>query len=163
MPKKITDTEQCDVVVYMPPTAADSLKLLSIGAKGLRTILNEILIDSDIDQNTKLGDYYKNTLHYTIANMPVQNYVLLDCTSWLRENKFEHFTVSKIFVRYNEKEIIVIADKINDNVLEEFYAKTFDFAYGGDNEIVFIITDEKSVNYSAMPKYDKLIEVSAHE
>ena len=98
------------------------------------------------------------------ADVPIQNDVLLlDCAIWLQQKAFESFTISKIFVRYNEKELIVIADKIDDNGLEEFYAKTFDFAYARDNEIVFIITDEKSINYSAMPKYDKLIEVSAHE
>ena len=146
---------QNNSVVYMPPTTTD---ILSIGTKNLRAILNEVLIDTNNKHNTKLGDYY-NTLHYLIADMPVQNYALLTCANWLKENKFEYFTISKIFVRYNEKEIIAIADKIDDEVLEEFYDKTFDFAYVSDNEIVFIITDEKSINYSAMPRYDKLIEV----
>lgn len=100
---------------------------------------------------------------YLITDMPAQNYVLLTCANWLQENKFEHFKISKIFVRYNEKELIVIADKINNDVLEEFYSKTFDFVFGSDNEIVFIIADEKSINYFTMPKYDKLIEVCAYE
>ena len=93
---------QNNSVVYMPPTTTDILKLLSIGTKNLRAILNEVLIDTNNKHNTKLGDYY-NTLHYLIADMPVQNYALLTCANWLKENKFEYFTISKIFVRYNEK------------------------------------------------------------
>lgn len=100
---------------------------------------------------------------YNINIAPIKNGVLLECAEWLEKTVFETFSVKQIYVRYNKKEILVISDKISDDILSEFYDKTFDFAYMKDSEIVFLITDEKSVDYSVMPKYDSHIEVGKHE
>lgn len=149
--------------VYFLPTTADRIKLMSISEKNAEMILNAVLIDVDRQSDIKLGEYYNNTLHYRIEAMPVQNYVLLDCAEWLKKMSFDNFSVIKIFVRYSKKEIIVVSDKMSDEVLEEFYRKTFEFAYMNDREIVFIITTENKINYSEMPKYDTVIEVENNE
>lgn len=157
---KVVDTK---TYVCTLPSAMDSLKLLSASTKSLRSVLGEIIIDSDKNPNAVLGEYYKNSLHYKIKAMPVRNYVLLDCANWLQTNAFENFSIKRIFIRYEEKELIVVSNIVNDDVLEEFYNKTFEFAYRNDNEIVFMITTEDAICYPAMPKYDKIIEVEDHE
>lgn len=151
--------EKVKTIVYFAPEDSDRVKLMSIGEKNLRVILNEILIDTGRTDTAEL----RNTLHYLISAMPVQNYVLLECADSLREAEFKNFSITKIFVRYNKKEIIVISDKMNDDVLEEFYGKTFELSYMKDSEIVFMITTEDVVDHSAMLNYDKLIEVDRHE
>lgn len=163
MSNNITFKDEKNSVINYPLTTADRIKIMGINKMNLLAILNAVLIDAGRQGNVKLGEYYNNTLHYSIEAMPVQNYVLLDCANWLKEMTFENFSVLKIFVRYNKKEIIVISDKMNDDVLEEFYGKTFELSYMKDSEIVFMITTEDAVDHSAMLNYDKLIEVDKHE
>ncbi|MBD5144896.1 MAG: hypothetical protein HDT21_03120 [Ruminococcus sp.] len=151
------------ILTYTLTSTSDSLKLLSSDAKYSRAILNEVLVDATANANIQLGEYYQNTLRYLIEAMPVRNRVLIDCANWLKETHFKNFSVLKIFIRYKKKEIVVVSDSMSDIILDEFYNKTFEFAYEKDNEIVFIITDEKAIDYSAMPKYDRFIEVVKHE
>lgn len=145
------------------PLTRDNLRLLSSDDKYSREILHEILVDATANADIQLGEYYQNTLRYLIEAMPVKNRVLIDCANWLKEACFANFSVIRIFVRYKKKEIVVISDSISDVILDEFYNKTFEYAYQKDSDIVFIITDEKSIDYSAMPKYDKVIEVVEYE
>lgn len=71
--------------------------------------------------------------------------VLLKYEDWLQTNKFDHFIVLKTFVNFERKEITAIVDKMNDDVLEEFYDKTFDITYKCDDEIVFMIVEENAI------------------
>ncbi len=147
------------IFTYTLTSTSDSLKLLSSDDKYSRAILSEVLADANVNANIQLGDYYQNTLRYFIEAIPIRNRVLVDCANWLKETHFKNFSVLRIFIRYKKKEIVVVSDSMSDAILDEFYNQTFEYAYQKDNEIVFIITDEKSIDYSAMPKYDKVIEV----
>lgn len=148
---------------YTFSLAGDSLKLLGGDDKYSKVVLHKIVTDAADNSDTQLGDYYQNTLRYLINAIPVRNRVLMDCAKWLQKADFSNFSVLKIFVRYRKKEIMVVSDKMNDRVLDEFYNKTFEYAYKKDDEIVFMIADEKSIDYSAMPKYDKITEVVKNE
>lgn len=163
MLKSVTTFVNGKTYIVTPNITKDALQLLSASSKTLRSILGEVLIESDKNPNTALGEYYNTTLHFMIASMPVRNYVLLDCANWLQTNDFDNFKIQKIFIRYAEKELIVVSDVMNDDVLEEFYNKTFEFAYQNDNEIIFMITTEDAIYYPAMPKYDKVIEVEKND
>lgn len=147
------------IFTYTLTSTRDSLKLLSSDDKYSRAILSEVLADASVNANIQLGEYYQNTLKYLIDAIPIRNRVLIDCANWLKETHFKNFSVLRIFIRYKKKEIVVVSDSMSDAILDEFYNQTFEYAYQKDNEIVFIITDEKSIDYSAMPKYDKVIEV----
>ena len=120
-------------------------------------------MDTQSNPTITLGSYYETTLHYLIEAMPVQNYILLECARWLQSVKFKNFSVLKILIRFDQKELIVISDKVNDDVLEEFYSSTFQMAYKNDSDIVFMINTENNIFYSAMPKCDKVIEVAKNE
>lgn len=160
--KNTLNCDNTNTFIYNLPTVAESIKLLSIEEKSLRKIINKVLIDVDKNSDTLLFEYGP-VLRYNINIAPIKNGVLLECAEWLEKTVFETFSVKQIYVRYNKKEILVISDKISDDILSEFYDKTFDFAYMKDSEIVFLITDENSVDYSVMPKYDLHIEVGKHE
>lgn len=161
--KMISTIENNNITIYYSFKDVDRTKIMGVGASNLRAIINEILVDTDRQNDKNLGEYYDTTLHYLIAAMPVQNYALLECADSLRGIEFKNFSVTKIFVRYDKKEIIAISDKMNDDVLEEFYGKTFELSYMKDSEIVFMITTEDAVDHAAMLNYDKLIEVDRHE
>lgn len=158
--KKTVDSVCNNTYVYMPPTTADSLKIVAMEEKSLRKILNRVIIDSEEKQDTRLGNYYQEILHLLIDNEPLKNRSLYDCADWLQKTEFENFKVLKIFMRYEAKEIIVISDKMNNAVLDEYYDKFYNFVHKRDIEIVYMIAKESEVDYSSMPRCDKVIEVS---
>lgn|GEM_PF-3999780 len=148
---------------YTSRPGLDEIKIPSAGQKSLIPVLAEVLVDTQSNPTITLGSYYETTLHYLIEAMPVQNYILLECARWLQSVKFKNFSVLKILIRFDQKELIVISDKVNDDVLEEFYSSTFQMAYKNDSDIVFMINTENNIFYSAMPKCDKVIEVAKNE
>lgn len=64
-----------------------------------------------------------------------------------------------IYLSTERKEILVIADKVNDLVLEEYYSKTYYEIKGICPECVFMIAEQEDVDFSIMPKFNKIIEV----
>ena len=157
--KNMTDISK-KVYVSFPPNAADSLKTVAMGEKSLRKLLNRVIIDSTRKSETKLGNYYFDELHLLIDKEPAKYNHLLECAQWLQNTKFDNFEVLKIFLRYEANEIITVSDKMNLDVLNEYYDKFFDFVHKINIGVVYMIAKEGDIDYSSMPTYDKVIEVS---
>lgn len=85
-----------------------------------------------------------------------------NCVKWLRNNKFENFAVEKIYISRTRSEIYVIADfdddKI-DEVLDEFYNTTCAYTVNYKQDIIFMITSEKSLMTTRMPKFEEIVNV----
>lgn len=85
------------------------------------------------------------------------------CIKWLQNNKFKNFVVKKIYVSRIRSEIYVIADFDDDKigeVLDEYYEATFTFTTNYKQDIVFMITSEKNLVETNMPKFEEVIEVT---
>lgn len=84
------------------------------------------------------------------------------CVKWLQNNKFENFTIEKIHISRSRSEIYVVADFDDNNVdkvLDEFYNTTCAYTVNYKQDIVFMITSEKSLMTTRMPKFEEVINV----
>lgn len=84
---------------------------------------------------------------------------IFECAETLKNMCFDNFKIEVIYLSTERKEILVIADKVNDLVLEEYYSKTYDEIKGICPECVFMIAEQEDVDFSIMPKFNKIIEV----
>lgn len=81
------------------------------------------------------------------------------CAYLLKNMYFNSFNIETIYLSTERKEILVIADKVNDSVLEEYYNKTYDELKEICPECVFMIAEQEDIDFSIMPKFNKIIEV----
>lgn len=88
----------------------------------------------------------------------MQNNILRKYAQQLKKEKFDNFTIKDILICYSKNEVIVVTGTVNNDVLDEFFSKTFDYAYKKGNDVVVIITTEDSVRYPAMLQYDEFFE-----
>jgi len=88
----------------------------------------------------------------------MQNNILRKYAQQLKKEKFDNFTIKDILICYSKNEVIVVTGTVNNDVLDEFFSKTFDYAYKKDNDVVFMITTEDSVRYLATLQYDGVFE-----
>lgn len=79
------------------------------------------------------------------------------CAELLKDIHFITFHIETIYVSMERKEVLTIVDTVNNNSLEEYYNKTYDLCKPLCPECVFMIAEEKDVNFSIMPKFDRLI------
>lgn len=159
---QINSTLNPTTYTYSKDKIHDLLKICNGEQNSIKKTLLNILTDTSQCNNISLGEYYPQ-LHCYINNITLKNNSINECVDWLIKEKFKNFNISKIFVRYEPKEIIVVSNNINNDVLDEFYEKTFNFKILKDIEIVFMISTISDINFSAMPKCDKVIEVSDYE
>ncbi len=81
------------------------------------------------------------------------------CAEILKNMHFKNFNIEVIYLSTERKEILVVADKVNDSVLEEYYNITYDELKEICPECVFMIAEQGDIDYSFMPKFNKIIEV----
>lgn len=84
---------------------------------------------------------------------------IMQCVEKLKKHKFNNFTIDVIYVSQERKEILSIVNKVNDDVLDEYYTVTYDELKPVCPECVFMIAECDDIDFSIMPKFDKIIEV----
>lgn len=135
----------------------DVLILSKLHKSDLRKISAKIVSDifNPINETKSFSEYT-----WSIASL--FDYVqmrTMDCAEKIRNMHFDSFDIKTIYVSMERKEILTISSVVNDDVLEEYYNKTYDECSSICPECVFMIAEEKDIDFSIMPKFDRIIEV----
>ena len=123
--------------------------LTKISAKMISDFFNPM------NETTTLQEYTW-TISALFDNIQMQT---ISCAEKLKDIHFITFNISTIYVSMERKEILTIVDAVNDDSLDEYYDKVYNLCKPLCPECVFMISEEKDVDFSIMPKFDKIIEV----
>lgn len=133
------------------------LSLAKFNKSDLQKFSSQIVSDAynPIYETTSLSEYtWKISFLFDSIQMPI-----VKCAELLKNIHFDNFTIETIYLSLERKEILTVADIVNDAVLDEYYTKTYDECKRICPECVFMIAENDDIDFSVMPKFDKIIEV----
>lgn len=82
-----------------------------------------------------------------------------NCIAMIKDMHFNHFCIETIYGSTKRKEILVVANDINDDILDEYYSKMYADISQICPDCVFMIAAEEDIDFAIMPKFDIIAEV----
>lgn len=134
--------------VYTPKhnlKALNKFCLSNISASDWKECNLEAMGDSDYTLNEKIcKSLYK------------RRKMIFSCAERVLREAFCLFKIREVYIRIEPKEVwcVLKEDYVNDEILEEFYNKTFEIS----DEILFFVDGAKEIDLNNIPHYDKKIE-----
>lgn len=135
----------------------DILALSTFSKSDLLKFSSEITSDvyNPVFESYTLSEYsWKISRLCSVTQLPLKH-----CVEKLKNIEFNNFNIDVIYVSQERKEILTVINTINDDILDEYYTKTFEELKPICPECVFMLATEEDIDFSIMPKFDLTVEV----
>ncbi len=135
----------------------DFLTISQFSKGDFRKFSHKIMADMHNPDNEKISiSEYKWSVSYLCHAI---GSAITQCANALQNIQFSNFSLKQIYISKERKEILAVSNIVNDSVMEEYYDTVYDTVKPICPECVFMIAEDKDIDYSVMPKFDLKIEV----